>query len=94
MTSTHPDSFKCRRDLTAGSKTYEIFDLTLAEKNGLPGISRLPVSLKVLTENLLRNEDGKTVSANDIRAMVQWLADKTSEREIAYRPARGNAVGE
>ena len=88
MTTNHPDSFKCRRNLTAAGQTYEIFDLTLAEKNGLAGISRLPVSLKVLTENLLRHEDGKTVSADDIRAMVKWLTDKTSEREIAYRPAR------
>ena len=87
-TSAHPDSFKCRRNLTVGAATYEIFDLTLAEKNGLPGISRLPVSLKVLTENLLRHEDGNTVKADDIRAMVTWLTDKTSEREIAYRPAR------
>ena len=89
MTSPiHPDSFHCRRNLTAGRHTYEIFDLTQAEKNGLDGISRLPVSLKVLLENLLRHEDGKTVSAGDIRAMVTWLKDKTSEREIAYRPAR------
>ena len=87
-TTAHPDSFRCRRTLTVGSASYEIFDLQLAEKNGLAGISRLPVSLKVLTENLLRHEDGKTVSADDIRAMVTWLADKTSEREIAYRPAR------
>ena len=87
-TTPHPDSFKCRRTLTVGAATYEIFDLTLAETNGLPGISRLPVSLKVLTENLLRHEDGNTVKADDIRAMVTWLTDKTSEREIAYRPAR------
>ena len=87
-TTLHPDSFRCRRNLTVGSATYEIFDLQLAEQNGLAGISRLPVSLKVLTENLLRHEDGKTVSSDDIRAMVTWLADKTSEREIAYRPAR------
>ena len=88
MTTTHPDSFKCRRNLTAAGQTYEIFDLKLAENNGLAGISNLPVSLKVLTENLLRHEDGKTVTADDIRAMVKWLTDKTSEREIAYRPAR------
>ncbi len=87
-TSPHPDSFRCRRNLTVGAATYEIFDLQLAEKNGLPGISRLPVSLKVLAENLLRHEDGNTVKADDIRAMVTWLTDKTSEREIAYRPAR------
>ncbi len=82
------DTFKCRQTLVGGGKTYEIFSLPAAEQNGLPGIGRLPVSLKVLLENLLRHEDGKTVSADDIRAMVTWLTARTSEREIAYRPAR------
>jgi len=53
----HPDSFKCRKTLTAGGKTYECFSLPDAEKNGLTGISKLPTSLKVLLENLLRFED-------------------------------------
>ena len=88
QSAPHPDSFRCRRTLDVGGKAYEIFDLQLAERNGLAGLSRLPVSLKVLAENLLRHEDGKTVSADDIRAMVAWLKDRTSEREIAYRPAR------
>ena len=52
------DSFKCLRPLKVGSKTYAYFSLPAAEKNGLKGISRLPFSLKVLLENLLRNEDG------------------------------------
>ncbi len=88
MPETALDSFRCRKTLTAGGKSYEIFSLAEAEKNGLPGISRLPVSLKVLLENLLRHEDGRTVTADDLKAMVAWLAAKTSEREIAYRPAR------
>ena len=88
MSTPHPNSFRCRRMLYVGGKDYEIFDLGLAEKNGLAGLSRLPVSLKVLAENLLRHEDGQTVTADDIRAMVAWLNTKTSEREIAYRPAR------
>ena len=83
-----PDSFKCRTTLKVGSKTYEYFSLPDAERNGLAGISKLPFSLKVLIENLLRHEDGRSVNADDIRAVVDWLKDKTSTREIAYRPAR------
>ncbi|HEV2561372.1 MAG TPA: aconitate hydratase AcnA [Rhizomicrobium sp.] len=82
------DSFKSRRTLTAGGKTYAYFSLTAAEKNGLKGISRLPYSMKVLLENLLRYEDGKTVSAADIKAVAAWLKKKSSDREIAFRPAR------
>ena len=83
-----PDTFKCRKTLKVGAKTYEYFSLPDAEKNGLAGISKLPFSLKVLIENLLRHEDGRSVKADDIRAVVDWLKDKTSTREIAYRPAR------
>ncbi len=82
------NTFKSRRTLTAGGKTYAYFSLVAAEKNGLKGISRLPYSLKVLLENLLRYEDGKTVTADDIRAVAGWLTKKTSTREIAFRPAR------
>ncbi|MEI9932014.1 MAG: aconitate hydratase AcnA [Rhizomicrobium sp.] len=86
--ATSLDTFKSRRTMTVGGKTYVYFSLTAAEKNGLKGISRLPYSLKVLLENLLRFEDGKTVTADDIRAVASWLKDKTSDREIAFRPAR------
>ena len=82
------DSFSARTELSVDGKTYTIFDLKAAERNGLDGISRLPMSLKVLLENLLRHEDGSTVTADDIRAMVDWLKDRRSDREIAYRPAR------
>ena len=82
------DSFKCLRPLKVGSKTYAYYSLPAAEKNGLKGISRLPFSLKVLLENLLRNEDGRSVTKQDIQAVAQWLKTKTSEREIAFRPAR------
>ncbi len=82
------DSFKCLRPLKVGSKTYAYYSLPAAEKNGLKGISRLPFSLKVLLENLLRNEDGRSVSKEDIQAVAQWLKTKTSERELAFRPAR------
>jgi aconitate hydratase len=82
------DTFKARKTITAGGKTYAYFSLAAAEKNGLKGIAKLPYSLKVLLENLLRYEDGKTVTADDIRAVAGWLDKKTSDREIAFRPAR------
>src|ERR1700741_5244749 len=82
------DSFRCCKSLKVGSKTYAYYSLPTAEKNGLKGISRLPFSMKVLLENLLRNEDGRSVSKEDIQAVAQWLKTKTSEREIAFRPAR------
>ncbi len=82
------DSFNCRRSLQVGDKTYEYFSLPEAEVNGLEGISRLPFSLKVLLENLLRFEDGRSVTADDIRAVRDWLSEHRSSHEIAYRPAR------
>src|SRR5688572_26217685 len=88
LTPVSIDTFKCRKTLQVGGKSYEYFSLPDAEKNGLPGISKLPLSLKVLLENLLRFEDGRSVKADDIRAMAEWLKTKTSQREIAYRPAR------
>src|SRR4051794_25740000 len=85
---TSLDSFRCCKPLKVGSKTYAFYSLPIAEKNGLKGISRLPFSMKVLLENLLRNEDGRSVSKEDLQAVAQWLKTKTSEREIAFRPAR------
>src|ERR1022692_2563385 len=85
---TSLDSFRCCKTLQVGRKPYAYFSLPTAERNGLKGISRLPFSMKVLLENLLRNEDGRTVSKDDILAMAQWLKTKTSERELAFRPAR------
>ncbi len=82
------DSFKCRTTLDVNGKTYEYFSLPEAEANGLEGLSLLPFSLKVLAENLLRNEDGRSVTADDIRALAQWAKDRRSDVEIAYRPAR------
>jgi aconitate hydratase len=83
------DSFKSRKTLQVGAKTYVYYSLEAAAQNGLGDVSRLPVSLKVLLENLLRFEDGKTVTQADIKAFAGWLEDKGSaEVEIAYRPAR------
>ncbi len=85
---TSLDSFRCCKPLKVGSKTYAFFSLAAAEKNGLKGISRLPFSMKVLLENLLRNEDGRSVTKEDLQAVAQWLKTKTSERDVAFRPAR------
>jgi aconitate hydratase len=85
---TSLDSFKCARTLKVGAKTYIYYSLPVAEKKGLKGISRLPFSMKVLLENLLRNEDGRSVTKEDIQGFAQWSKTKTSEREIAFRPAR------
>ncbi|MBT5836154.1 MAG: aconitate hydratase AcnA, partial [Hellea sp.] len=85
---TSLDSFNCEREIKVGDTVYTYYDLNEAEKNGLDGISKLPKSLKVLLENLLRHEDGSTVIKDDILAMVDWLKTRTSTHEIAYRPAR------
>src|SRR5713101_1901855 len=85
---TSLDSFRCCKPLKVGSKTYAFYSLPIAERNGLKGISRLPFSMKVLLENLLRCEDGRTVTKDDIKAVAAWLKTKSSEREIAFRPAR------
>jgi aconitate hydratase len=85
---TSLDSFKCLKTLKVGTKTYAYYSLPAAEKNGLKGISRLPFSLKVLLENLLRNEDGRSVTKEDLHGVAQWLKTKTSDREVAFRPAR------
>jgi aconitate hydratase len=85
---TSLDSFRCCKTLKAGGKTYAYYSLPTAERNGLKGTSRLPFSMKVLLENLLRNEDGRTVTKDDIKAFAEWLKTKSSEHEFAFRPAR------
>ena len=83
------DSFNCKRTLKVGAAEYTYFNLIEAEKNGLTGVSQLPYSMKVLLENLLRNEDGRSVTKDAIKAVAGWLVDKgTAGVEIAYRPAR------
>jgi aconitate hydratase len=83
------DSFKCLKKLNVGAKTYHYYSLKTAEKNGLPGISTLPFSMKILLENLLRFEDGRSVTKEDIQSVAQWLDKKgKDEREIAFRPTR------
>ncbi len=85
-----PNDFaeKTERMLLIEGKRFHYFDLKFAEANGLDGVSRLPVTLKILLENLIRHLDGTTVTHDDLLAMVHWLDSKCSDREIAFRPAR------
>ncbi len=82
------DSFKAKKTLKVTDKTYTYYSLKAAAEGGLGDISRLPCSLKVLLENLLRHEDGRTVDKDDLLEFQTWLEKRTSNREIAYRPAR------
>ena len=83
------DSLQTRKDLMVGSKTYQYYSLPAAEAAGLKDVSRLPVSMKVLLENLLRNEDGDSVTKADLEAIAAWLDNKGKvEHEISFRPAR------
>ncbi len=82
------NSFNSLTKISVNGKSYNFYSLKEAEKNGLSGISKLPKSLKVLLENLLRFEDDITVNKNQIQAIKDWLKSKSSNTEIAYRPAR------
>ncbi len=82
------DSFKSKKSLSVGNKSYQIFDLQEAQKNGLGDLSELPRALKVLLENLLRHEDGKIVQKDQLLAFSKWLKQKKSQTEIAFHPAR------
>ena len=87
MTAIGQDSLKTRTTLDVAGKTYDYYSLAkAAEKYG--DISRLPFSMKVLLENMLRFEDGKTVTEEDVKAIVDWQNERRSDREIQYRPAR------
>ncbi len=82
------DSFRTRQPLVADGKSYDIFSLAALEKESGLSLTRLPLTLKVLLENLLRFEDDETVNADDIRALLAWLDRRASDHEIAFRPAR------
>ncbi len=82
------DSLNTRRTLTAAGKQYDYFSLEAMAEVGYPEIRSLPFSLKVLLENLLRCEDGRGVTTDDVTAVADWLKDRRSSREIAFRPAR------
>jgi aconitate hydratase len=82
------DSFKSLSDLQVGSKKFKYYNLKKAAQNGLDGTEKLPKSLKVVLENLLRFEDDLSVNKDQILALKEWLKNKKSPQEIAYRPAR------
>ena len=82
------DSLKIRRSLEVAGRRYDYFSLPAAAEAGLGDIARLPFSLKVLLENLLRHEDGRSVTVDDARAVTEWLKSGRSDHEIAFRPAR------
>ena len=88
MKPGNKNSYKSLSDIEVNGKNYKYYSLKKAELNGLEGISKLPKSLKVLLENLLRYEDDVTVNKNQIEAIKNWLGTKKSKTEIAYRPAR------
>jgi len=87
MTAVGHDTLATRSTLDVAGRSVAYYSLAKAAEQ-IGDISRLPFSMKVLLENLLRFEDGTTVTVDDIKAMVTWLGDRTSEREIQYRPAR------
>jgi aconitate hydratase len=87
MHDAHPDSFHAKSTLAAGDRTYTFYRLDAVEKAGHPGVSRLPFSLKILLENLVRFEDGRSVTKADIEALADWQPG-VAGGEIAYRPAR------
>jgi len=83
------DTSKTRKTLTAGSQSVDYYSIPAAEAAGLGDFSKLPAALKVVLENMLRFEDGKTVSTDDIKAFAEWATKGgKNPREIAYRPAR------
>ena len=88
MTPGNKNSYKSLKKITVNDKEYNYYSLNEAEKNGLEGIDKLPKSLKVLLENLLRYEDDLSVTKSQIEAIKNWLKTKKSKTEIAYRPAR------
>jgi aconitate hydratase len=88
MKPGNKNSYNSLKSININNREYKYYSLSAAEKNGLDGISKLPKSLKVLLENLLRYEDNLSVTNNQIEAIKEWLKTKKSSTEIAYRPAR------
>jgi aconitate hydratase len=89
LSITGHDTLKARRTLEVGAREYDYFSLeAAAQAAGLGDIGRLPFSLKVLLENLIRLEDGRAVTVDDIKSVGAWLKTQTSEHEIAFHPAR------
>ena len=88
MTAASRNSHGCSSALKVGDTNFTIFRLAKLEQSGAGKVSHLPFSLKVLLENLLRNEDGQFVHADDIRALAEWNPSKPADKEISFMPAR------
>ncbi len=88
MTRIGQDTRKSATTLDVGGKSYHYYDLNAVADKGWGDLSKLPFSLKVLLENLLRHEDGESVTVEDIEGLVRWTEKRASDREINYRPAR------
>jgi aconitate hydratase len=82
------NSFATRTELRVGGQSFEIYSLPALERAGFPGVSRLPYSMKILLENLLRREDNAFVKTDDIRAVAEWDAAASVDKEISFMPAR------
>ena len=82
------NSFQTRTEIRSGGRSVQIYSLPALEKAGFPGVSRLPYSLKILLENLLRREDNSFVKTEDVRAIAEWDAGADSSKEISFMPAR------
>ena len=88
MASASLDSFKTKTSLTSGDQTVSMYCLQNLEAAGFPNVARLPFSLKILLENLLRREDNGFVKADDISALASWTPTSTTRKEISFMPAR------
>ena len=88
MQNAHPNSFEAQSTLAVDGRSYTIFRIDALERAGIGNVSRLPYSLKILLENLLRFEDGRSVTKDDVASLAAWSPQSASEREIAYRPGR------
>ena len=82
------NTFSTCTDILVEGRSVQIYSLPALEKAGFGGVSRLPYSMKILLENLLRREDGAFVKADDIRALAQWQATAAADKEISFMPAR------
>src|SRR6267154_627992 len=82
------NSFGSRTPFAVGGRTYQMFSLPALQRAGFPEVERLPYSMKILLENLLRHEDGRFVKAADVEAMAKWDLKGTVQKEISFAPAR------
>jgi aconitate hydratase len=88
MQKAHPDSFNAQATLEVGDRSYTIYRLAALGEAGHAGVARLPFSLKILLENLVRFEDGRSVTKADVVALADWKPGAAADTEIAYRPGR------